>query len=140
MESHKAKVEWKEAMQFEAEVAGGKVALDAKEDFGGQGKGLRSKQLMLAGLGGCTGMDLKALLAKMRVNFDAMWIDIEGELTEEHPKYYHHVHIDYHFKGNNLDREKIEKAIQLSFDKYCGVIAMFKKFAKVDFEIHYHSA
>lgn len=134
---HLVKASWKGEMQFEADAPGGIVKLDAAEDVGGKGKGNRAKPLMLTALAGCTGMDIASLVQKMRLDIQGIFIDVAGELTEEHPKYYHKTHIIYRFTGKNLDHEKLEKAVNLSFDKYCGVIAMFKHFSTVTKEIVY---
>ncbi len=61
-----------------------------------------------------------------------------GELTDEHPKYYHSVNVEYHFYGSDLNKEKIERAVQLSVEKYCGVMEMFRRFADVKTNIQYH--
>lgn len=137
MEQHQVTANWKGDMYFEANAPGGMVKLDAAEEAGGKGKGNRSKPLMLAALAGCTGMDIASLIAKMRIEVEALSIEVTGDLTEEHPKTYYQTHIIYHFKGGAIDREKAEKAVNLSFDKYCGVIAMFKTFSRVTKEIRY---
>jgi putative redox protein len=66
-------------------------------------------------------------------------MDVEGELTQEHPKYFHKVKVDYHFYGKDLNEKKIKKAVDLSVEKYCGVMEMFRQFAQVKTEIHYHN-
>jgi len=128
-------VDWKEGMSFEATVEGYKVVLDAGEAHGGSGKGPRPKPLMMVSLAGCTGMDVVSLLKKMRVEFDSLSIRVEGELTEEHPKHFTGMHIVYEFKGNNLPMDKLEKAINLSQEKYCGVSATYRKAMNISFEI-----
>lgn len=130
--------EWKDGIHFETDAPGGIVNIDGHEDVGGQEKGNRPKALMLVGLAGCTGIDVKTLLAKMRVFPDGISIIVQAELTEDHPKYYHKTHIIYQFKGENLDEEKIKKAITLSVEKYCGVIYMFKQFSDVSWEVQFH--
>jgi len=137
MEQHVVITNWKGDMQFEADAPGGIVNMDAAEDIGGKGKGNRPKALMLASLAGCTGIDVAVVLKKMRLAVDHFSIEVRGQLTEDHPKIYKRTHIVFTFKGKNLDTEKIEKAVTLSFDKYCGVIAMFKSFSEVTREIRY---
>lgn len=129
--------EWLGGMSFNTETHGGSVVLDAAVEGGGEGKGLRPKALMLVALSGCTSMDMAMLFKKMRVEVDAFKVEVTGELTEEHPKYYHKVKVDYRFEGANIDKTKVEKAVNLSVDKYCGVYEMFRKFSDVSFEIHY---
>jgi len=133
--THKVETNWKGNMQFEATVSGHKVVMDATPDSGGEDKGARPKQLMLAALAGCTGMDVVSILKKMRVEVDEFDIDIEAGLTEEHPKYYNKMHIIYKFKGKDLDLEKLKKAVDLSQERYCGVSAAYKKAMELSYEI-----
>jgi len=139
MNQHQVKANWKGAMYFEADGPGGMVKLDAPDDAGGSGKGNRSKPLMLTALAGCTGMDIAALIPKMRIDIAGFSIEVIGHLTEEHPQVYHKTHIIYTFTGPNPDTKKIEQAVDLSFEKYCGVITMFKAFSEVTKEIRYLS-
>lgn len=138
MATQKIKLNWKEGVHFESEGPGGNVLIDGSEAVGGQGKGLRPKALMLSALAGCSGIDISSLFKKMRVAVDTFDIDVEAELTEEHPMYYHKVWVTFNFYGSNLDKKKIEKAVTLSVDKYCGVMEMFRQFAKVETEIKYY--
>jgi putative redox protein len=128
---------WVSGMSFEADVNDHKIVIDAAESVGGEGKGPRPKPLLLYSLAGCTGMDVVSLLKKMRVEFDDFKIKVTGELTDDHPKYYHKIHIEYQLKGKNIDKSKVEKAVGLSQDKYCGVSHMLKLAAEITFEIHY---
>lgn len=139
METHLVKTNWKGGMHFEADAPGGIVNLDAAEEIGGKGKGNRPKALMLVSLAGCTGIDVASIVQKMRIEIDDFFIEVSAELTDEHPKIYHKTHIVFTFKSANPDKEKIEKAVNLSFDKYCGVIAMFKSFSEVTKEVRYIS-
>ena len=129
--------EWLGGMSFNTETVGGNVKLDADEAVGGKGYGVRPKALMLVALSGCTSMDVTSLLKKMRVNVDGFKVIVTGELTDEHPKYYHKVKVEYQITGNDIDKEKVEKAVNLSVDRYCGVYEMFRKFAEISFEIQY---
>lgn len=132
---NKVDVKWTDKMSFEATVNEHKIVLDAMESVGGEDKGPRPKGLLLVSLGGCTGMDVVSMLKKMRVEFDSFSVEVEGELTEEHPKYYHTITINYFFKGKDLPMEKLEKAVSLSQDRYCGVTAMLEKAAKIEHKI-----
>lgn len=133
--TNKVVTEWKGDMAFDATVSGHHVMMDASEDVGGKDSGARPKQLMLAALAGCTGMDVVSILKKMKIEPEEFKIDVEGNLTEEHPKHYNKMHITYTFKGKNLDVEKIRKAIELSQEKYCGVSAVYQKTMPVTYEI-----
>ena len=129
------KVNWTDEMAFEAEVNGFKIVIDADERVGGKNRGPRPKPLTLVSLGGCTGMDVISILTKMRVKPDYFNVEISGELTDEHPKYYHKIHIRYVFRGKDLPMVKLEKAINLSQDRYCGVTEMLKHVAEITHEI-----
>ena len=126
---------WTGDMVFESDINGFNLVMDASPEFGGQNKGMRPKPLTLASLGGCTGMDVVSMLQKMHMNLTYFNILVDGELTEDHPKYYHKIHLTYEFKGENLDLKKIKQAIDLSQDKYCGVGALLKKGAEVTYDI-----
>jgi putative redox protein len=126
---------WKENMAFEAEIDGFKIILDADEAVGGENGGPRPKGLTLVSLAGCTGMDVISILKKMRVVPEYFNVEVEGELTDEHPKYYHSIHLRYIFKGKDLPMAKLEKAVILSQDRYCGVSAMLLKSSKLTHEI-----
>ncbi|WP_297803714.1 OsmC family protein [uncultured Polaribacter sp.] len=130
---------WKENMEFESDNPSGiSLAMDAGEESGGEGKGYRPKALMLSSLAGCSGLDVVSLLKKMHAEVAEFRIDITAELTEEHPKFYNKVKVDYHFSDTELQPKKIQKAVNLSVTKYCGVMEMFRQFAEVEIEIFLH--
>ena len=128
-------VKWSGDMAFDASVDGHSIMLDAKAEHGGQNKGPRPKQLMLVALAGCTAMDVVSILKKMRIEPEDFNITVEGELTEEHPKHFTAMHIIYEFKGEGLPPDKLQRAIELSQDKYCGVSAVYKKVLDLTYEI-----
>ena len=132
---HNVNTSWVGKMKFDSEVSGHHIILDAAEEVGGENAGPRPKELMLSALEGCTGMDVVSILKKMKVELDAFDIKIEADLTEEHPKVYSKMHIIYQFKGKDLDMEKLQKAIRLSQENYCGVSAMYRKAMEVSYEI-----
>ncbi len=127
-----------EKMSFDVHQNEHTFKLDAAAESGGEGTGVRPKALILSALAGCTAMDVVSLLNKMKVAFSDFSINVDGELTEEHPRYYHKVWLVYFIRlQNESDKEKFEKAVNLSQDKYCGVTAMVKKFAALDVKIEY---
>lgn len=130
-------IHWKDQMHFVSENPRGEVHLDASEEAGGQGKGVSPKALMLTALGGCTALDIVSLLKKMRAEVADVKIEVEASLTEEHPKYYNKVILTYFFYGTDFKKDKIEKAVHLSVEKYCGVLEMFRKFSEVTIDIKY---
>lgn len=135
MPAVKTTLDWKGDMSFAAELQGHRLSVDADPKFGGQDRGPRPKPLVLTALGGCTGMDVVSLLQKMKMPFDALAVEVEGEAREEHPQVYTRIHIRYILKGSALDQDKIKKAIGLSLDKYCAVTAMLAKTAAVSHEV-----
>ncbi|MDC1316332.1 OsmC family protein, partial [bacterium] len=118
--------------------SGHSVLIDTSSENGGENKGLGPKALMLSSLAGCSGLDVVSLLKKMRAEVADFKMVVHAELTEEHPKYYHKVAVEYHFYGSNLQEDKINKAVKLSIDQYCGVMEMFRQFAKVTTEVYLH--
>lgn len=128
-------IKWTGNMSWETELFGHKLTLDAGIENGGDDKGPRPKALMLTALAGCTGMDVVSILKKMRVEVEDLQIIVEGDLTDEHPKYYKTMHVIYQFKGKDLPMDKLKKAVNLSDEKYCGVSALYKKAIPVTSEI-----
>lgn len=131
---------WQGDMAFSLELDGHTMVVDADESVGGTDRGPKPKGLLLTGLAGCTGMDVVSILAKMQMPFDRFEIDIDGETTTEHPKVYNAVTVVYRFWGDALDGGKIEKAVRLSQDKYCGVAATLKHTAELDYRIELNPA
>ena len=129
---------WKENMVFESDNPSEETLFMDAPDEGIENKGLRPKALMLSSLAGCSGLDVVSLLKKMRAEVDDFKMVVHGELTEEHPRYYHKVVVEYHFYGSDLQEDKINKAVKLSVDQYCGVMEMFRQFAKVTTEVYLH--
>ncbi|WP_027137992.1 OsmC family protein [Gaetbulibacter saemankumensis] len=130
---------WLGDMRFEStNPSGHNLFMDAGEESGGKGEGYRPKALMLSGLAGCSGLDVASLIKKMKLEVDNLKIDIDANLTEEHPKYFDKVVMSFHFYGDNLDEKKLQKAVDLSVEKYCGVMEMFRQFAEVSVETHFH--
>ena len=139
MASNTVTTVWKENMLFESDnPSGHSVLIDTSSENGGGNKGLGPKALMLSSLAGCSGLDVVSLLKKMRAEVADFKMVVHAELTEEHPKYYHKVAVEYHFYGSNLQEDKINKAVKLSIDQYCGVMEMFRQFAKVTTEVYLH--
>lgn len=140
MASTKVRTTWQQNMKFHATNPAGELYIDAGKEDGGNGDGLRPKALMLTSLAGCSGLDVAMLIRKMKLEVTDFIIDIEAQLTEEHPKYYHHVTVDYKFYGDALDEKKLKRAVDLSVSTYCGVMEMFRRFATMDIQIHYFPA
>lgn len=139
MSSHLITTTWKGNMQFESTNPGGSLMIDAAEAVGGTNNGLRPKALMLSALSGCTGLDVASLIKKMRLEVDDFNIETQGFLTDTEPQVYDKVTVTYHFYGSNLNEERLNHAVELSVEKYCGVMQMFRSFAEVKTEVVFHN-
>ena len=135
MAKQEIQVNWLDKMAFSTEVNGHKMILDATEEVGGENRGPRPKPFMLVSLAGCTAMDVISILKKMRVEVDSFDVKVEGDLTEEHPMHFHKIHVIYEFKGKDLPMDKLEKAVNLSEERYCGVSAVYNKAIEMTSEI-----
>lgn len=130
---------WLGEMAFDStNPSGHTVRIDAGTEVGGSGAGLSPKALMLSALAGCSGLDVASLIKKMKLHVIDFHIETIANLTEEHPKHYDAVTLEYHFHGPKLDEEKLQKAVNLSVEKYCGVMAMFRKFATLEIKTLFH--
>ena len=137
MKTHHLTTVFNGGMAFSADINGHKITMDSTAEDGGLDSGASPKRMMLASLAGCTGIDIVSILNKMKVSFSDFNIHIHAALTSEHPKHYNLVKIIYRIKLAEEDKPKMIKAVTLSQEKYCGVYAMFKAFAKMDTEIDY---
>ena len=127
MDLAKVTTVWQDNLTFNADVDGFIIKMDVKKDKGGNDTGPRPKTLLLAALSGCSGMDVASILAKMRVFDYQLEIKTEAESTDEHPKIYKTIAMKFQFKGENLPKDKLINAVELSITKYCGVHAMLNK-------------
>lgn len=135
MVQHTTKTIWRKNNIFETEVDGHLITTDLAKEAGGDDAGPRPKKLMLVAAAGCSGIDVVSLLKKMRVDLKGFDIQIEAEVSEEDPKQYTFMKVIYEFEGEELPMEKLEKAVKLSYEKYCGVMALYKKAIPVAYEI-----
>jgi len=136
METHKITTKHLQNLAFEASIDKFKIKMDSMDNPTDEGAP-SPKKLMLASLAGCTGIDVVSILNKMKVSFSSFSIDVEAGLTTEHPKVYDNVSIMYNIKVNDTDQAKVERAVQLSKEKYCGVSAMFSHFADLNWKINF---
>jgi len=134
-DKHVINTEWKGDMAFEADINGHKLIMDTNSDGGGHNIGPSPKKLLLVALSGCTGMDVVSILKKMRVDIDKFSVEVQGDVADEHPKRYTKMHVIYKFTGKNLPLEKLEKAVKMSEETYCGVEALYRMAITVTSEI-----
>jgi len=116
------------------------VIMDADVLTGGSNQGPRPMELVLMGLGGCTAMDVLSILQKKRVVLDDFEMHIEAERSEEHPKVFTDIRIQFVFYGDAIPKEAVEWAIELSETKYCSASAMLKKTARITTEYEIRGA
>jgi putative redox protein len=138
--SESVQTKWLGHMAFESTIDQFVIPMDADEKSGGTNSGPRPKPMLLSALAGCTGMDVISILEKKKVIPASFDISVLGTMTEEHPKYYQKIHIIYkftgdHFSGNEEILIKINRAIQLSREKYCGVSAMLQNSCEITHEV-----
>lgn len=128
----KTTVKWIDNLSFVGKTGSNHlVPMDTRPEVGGGGSAPTPMELLLLGLGGCTGMDVVSILKKMREPLDDFEIKIDSERGDEHPKVYTKISLKYIFYGKGLKEKNVERAIQLSEDTYCSASAMLKKTAEI---------
>ena len=134
----KARVQWLDGRAFVGESGSGHaVVMDGAPDAGGRNIGVRPMEMLLLGLGGCTAFDVVMILERMREKVTAFDVALEAERAPEDPKVFTHVKIIYKLTGRGLKPANVERAINLSAEKYCSASIMFGKTATIEhsFEI-----
>ena len=122
---------WKNDLEFESTYDGHHITLNGSTGDDGRRLGFGPKALLLSGLAGCSGIDVVDILAKMKVTFDGLEISAEAEQTDEHPKVFKEINIIYKVKTNPENIGKVQRAVDLSLQKYCGVSAMLSKHSEI---------
>lgn len=128
---------FKGGMCFKTPVQGHVVTIDLGPEDGGNNLGTDPKILMLASLAGCTGVDVVAILQKMKVNFSDFSITVTAHATETEPKIYDQVALTYVIKVKKDKEQKVQRAVALSQEKYCGVSEMFRAFSTLSYTIEF---
>ncbi len=126
---------------FEAENESGfTVELDAKEAIGGEGKGFRPMEMLLIGLGGCSGIDMVNVLTKQKEPLDDVKISINAtRKDEEMPPIFDVINIHFDLYGD-LNIQKVERALAMTFDKYCSVSNILSRSATINFTYNINSS
>ncbi len=134
----KARVQWLDGRAFVGESGSGHaVVMDGAPESGGRNIGVRPMEMLLLGLGGCTAFDIIMILERMREKVTGLDIALEGERAGEDPKVFTQVKLIYKVRGRKLKPANVERAVNLSAEKYCSASAMFGKTATIahSFEI-----
>ncbi|MDA8345773.1 MAG: OsmC family protein [Thermaerobacter sp.] len=125
-------VTWTEGMAVLGQSGSGhELVMDGAPSVGGEDRGPRPKELTLLSLGGCTALDVISIMRKMQVPFKSFRIELEGDTAETHPSVFTEIRLIYRTEGEGVQREKVDRAIQLSQERYCGVTHMLNKTAKI---------
>jgi len=111
------------------------LPLDAKKAVGGHDLGFQPLQLFAIGLVGCTGMDVISILQKKRQEVTAFEVSAEIERANEHPKVFKKIILEYKVTGRDIDRQDVERAVELSETKYCPAQAMLQETVEISHKI-----
>ena len=132
-----ANVIWKKRMSFEGTAESGfKVPLGTSPSVGGDEDGFRPLELIAIGIAGCTSMDVVSILKKKHQELDSFEVKISAELATEHPKVFTSLRIEYFLSGTDISQEAVERAVQLSAEKYCPAQAMFQEIVPIEMKIN----
>ena len=112
---------------------GKKLEIDAAEAIGGTGEGWRPMQTVLSGLGGCASIDVLLILQKQKQRIETFRVEISAERSEEVPKVFTSINLNFILSGD-VSPGKVEKALELSMEKYCSVAQMLNKTATIDYQ------
>ena len=125
-----------DAFHFEAKSDTGNIAfIDAGESIGGHNKGVRPMQMLLMALGGCSAIDIVSILKKQRQTIEDFQISMDGQREKDkEPSLFETIHVTFKLKGN-LEKDKVERAVALSMDKYCSVAKTLEKTAKITYSV-----
>ena len=134
----KARVKWIDGVAMLGESGSGHgIVMDGPPDLGGRNLGVRPMEMLLIGMGGCTQFDVLLILRKARQDVTDCVVELEAERAATDPKVFTRIHAHFILTGRDLDPRRVEKAIQLSAEKYCSASIMLGATATVthDFEI-----
>lgn len=132
----KARIKWVQDVMFVGESGSGhSIVMDGAPDAGGRNLGVRPMEMLLLGLGGCSAFDVVLILKRGREAVTDCVVDIDAERAAADPKVFTKIQMHYTVTGQALDRKKVERAVQLSADKYCSASAIMAKTAQISHTI-----
>ncbi len=125
------------AYRFKAtNETGNEIVMDASPSIGGEGTGMRPMEMLLAALGGCSGIDVVSILNKKKQAFKSFTMEINGNRdSNEVPALYKNIHVDFYFEGDDINNDKVTQAVDLSIQKYCSVAKTLEKSATITYSI-----
>jgi putative redox protein len=128
----KARIKWIQDVMFLGESGSGhSVVMDGAPDAGGRNLGFRPMEMLLLGLGGCSAFDVILILKRGREAVTDCVVDIDAERATTDPKVFTKIVMHYTVTGEGLDPKKVERAVQLSAEKYCSASAIIGKTAQI---------
>jgi putative redox protein len=129
-----AKVTYVDGLRFVGEASSGHaVVMDGDPQFGGRNTAARPTELLLIGLGGCSGMDVISVLKKKKQDVRNLEMNITGERASEHPQKFTDITIEFVVTGRNISVDAVKRAVELSMEKYCSVKATLEGVARIHF-------
>ena len=134
----KTRITWVEDMTYVAQSASGHaLVLDGPPELGGRNLGPRPMEMLLMGMGGCTAVDVVHILRKARQDLRGCELQVEAERADSDPKVFTHIRVHFILTGKDLSAKHVERAIELSAEKYCSASIMLGKTAQIShtFEI-----
>ncbi|MEJ6766072.1 MAG: OsmC family protein [Methylophilales bacterium] len=128
----KTQIKWMQGVSFKGKSESGhEVILDGPEELGGKGLGMRPMEMMLIGMGGCTSFDVVTILKRSRQQITGCIAEIEAVRADAIPKVFTSIHIHFLIKGIDLQKKAVERAVELSANKYCSASIMLGKSVKI---------
>jgi putative redox protein len=132
----KARIKWIQDVTFLGESGSGHaVVMDGAPESGGRNLGVRPMEMLLLGLGGCSAFDVVMILKRGRQAIDDCVVELQAERAETDPKVFTRINMHYVVTGRELERNKVERAVQLSAEKYCSASAILAKTAQITHSI-----
>lgn len=127
-------IKWVEGFQFVGQSGSGhSIVIDGDKSSGGFGSAMTPMELLMIGLGGCSGMDVISILKKKKQEVYDLTVNVNGKLASEYPKRYTNMELEFVIKGKDIDENAVKRAIELSMEKYCSVKATLEGSAKITF-------
>ncbi len=128
-------VKWLDGVNFQlTSGTGHSTESDGPAEAGGKNAGMRPMEMVLLGMGGCTAFDITQILRKRRRELDLLEIDLEAERADEVPKVFTRIHLKYRVAGADITAREVERAIELSLEKYCSATRMLAQTADITYE------
>jgi putative redox protein len=128
-------IRWVGGLGFEAQMRDHKIMMDSPAEGGVGERGPSPKELLLASICGCSGIDVVSILTKMRVSFSRCEVHSETETTAGYPSIFSKVKLNFYIDAEVIKDEQALKAVELSMTKYCGVSAMVVEASPIFYDV-----